>query len=500
MKKFLLFTFVLFSFCFSNAQVKILFDATKAETAGNADWVIDADLHNIGFSNGPAVVGQGTESNPQRIPTPLQSAITASTAESYWQGALSSWGIDLVKKGYIVESLPYNVAITYNNTSNPQDLSNYKVFVVCEPNIVFTAVEKTAILQFVQNGGGLFMVSDHTISDRNNDGWDSPAIWNDFLTNNTVQTNPFGISFDLVDISQTSTNVAVLPTDTLLHGPMGNVTSLMWSNGTTMTLNPTVNSTVKGIVYKTGSSNTGLTNVMVARSNYGAGRVVAIGDSSPCDDGSGDANDVLYDGWITDASGNHERLIINATIWLASSSITTPINVSSVSVNPPTLTFTVGGAASQLTATILPSNASNQNKTWTSDNTNIATVSSSGLVTPISTGNCHITVNTLDGNHTATSTVTVNTAMRIQTISENEKFKIYPNPSTGKVFIETNRSFTSEYKIKIINILGKEENILFTKLTNSLISCDFSLLSKGIYFICLTDEKGMITTKKISKD
>jgi hypothetical protein len=28
------------------AQVKVLFDATKAESAGNADWVIDADVHN----------------------------------------------------------------------------------------------------------------------------------------------------------------------------------------------------------------------------------------------------------------------------------------------------------------------------------------------------------------------------------------------------------------------------------------------------------------------
>jgi hypothetical protein len=93
-----------------------------------------------------------------------------------------------------------------------------------------------------------------------------------------------------------------------------------------MTLNPTANSTVKGIIYKTGSSTTGNTNVMVARSNFGAGRVVGIGDSSPCDDGTGDPNDVLYDGWIADASGNHQKLIINATIWLASSPSVNSIN------------------------------------------------------------------------------------------------------------------------------------------------------------------------------
>jgi len=307
-------------------QKRFLFDATKAETAGNADWVIDADQHNLGFPNGPAVIGLGDESNPQILPTPAQSTVTASTSESYWEGALSSWGIDLVKKGYYVETLPYNGAITYGNTGNAQDLSHYNVFIVCEPNIVFTSAEKTALLQFIQNGGGLMMVSDHDNSDRNNDNWDSPHIWDDLITNNSIKSDPFGMTFDYADFSQTSTNIPNLPGDPLLHGIMGNVTEVQWSNGTTMTLNPNDNSTVKGIIYKTGSS-FGNTNAMVAYASYGSGRVVGFGDSSPCDDGSGDPNDNLYDGWITDAGGNHEKLIINASIWLAEGS-------GSVSVQP----------------------------------------------------------------------------------------------------------------------------------------------------------------------
>jgi hypothetical protein len=176
MKIILSILFFLSSVILVNAQTKILFDATKAETAGNADWVIDADAHNLGYSGGPAQLNGGTESNAQRIPTPAQSGITSSTPETYWEGGISSWGIDLVKKGYTVETLPYNGQITYGNSSNVQDLSKYKVFVVCEPNIVFTSSEKTAILNFVHNGGGLFMVSDHNNSDRNNDGRDSPHI------------------------------------------------------------------------------------------------------------------------------------------------------------------------------------------------------------------------------------------------------------------------------------------------------------------------------------
>lgn len=303
----------------STGQVKILFDATKAETAGSADWVIDADTYNLGYGSGPAVPGTGNEGNAQGQPTPSPSGINGSTAETYWSGALSFWGIDCVNKGYTVETLPYYGSITYGNSSNAQDLSNYNVFIVCEPNILFTSAEKTAILNFVANGGGLFMVSDHTISDRNNDGHDSPEIWNDLMQNNsTGNQNPFGILFNLQNFSQTSSNLAVLPSnDSILHGPMGDVAKVMWSNGTSITIDPAANSSVKAIVYQTGVVGpSGNNNIMVATSRYGFGKIVAIGDSSPCDDGSGDPNDFLYTGYNGDVTPNHRHLLMNSTIWL----------------------------------------------------------------------------------------------------------------------------------------------------------------------------------------
>lgn len=311
----------IFLFCFIiscnlNSQVRILFDATKAQTAGNADWVIDADLNNMSW-NPSACISCGNESNAQKIPTAPQSGITASTPETYWTGSLSYWGIDCVKRGYSVETLPYNGQITYGNVGNPQDLKNYKVFIIDEPNILFTASEKTAIMNFVKNGGGLFMISDHDVSDRNGDGNDSPGIWNDLMQNNSVQNNAFGFSFDLANFSQTTNNVLVSPTDSILHGPMGNVTQVQWANGTTMTTNTLQNPTVKGVVFKTGASTTGSVNVMCVYSRWFAGKVAAIGDSSPPDDGTGDVNDALYNGYIVDAAGNHQRLIMNMTIWLA---------------------------------------------------------------------------------------------------------------------------------------------------------------------------------------
>lgn len=274
---------------------KFLFDASQAETAGNADWVIDED-----------------NSSPQRIPTPAQSGITASTSETFWTGAISSWGVALVKKGHQVETLPSSGLITYGNSSNAQDLSNYHVFVVDEPNKVFTAAEKTAIIQFVQNGGGLVMVSDHNVSDRDNDGWDSPHIWNDLFTNNGVVSNPFGISVDLNNLSGTTSNISTTASP-VLNGLGGNVTSIQFNNGASLTLNTTANPTVKGHVWRSGYSQTN-TNAFCASATYGTGRVFMLGDSSPTDDGTGAPGNTLFAGWTT---LSHAPLLVNASLWVA---------------------------------------------------------------------------------------------------------------------------------------------------------------------------------------
>ncbi|MBL0049370.1 MAG: hypothetical protein IPP32_14890 [Bacteroidetes bacterium] len=275
---------------------RFLFDATKAETAGNADWVIDEDA-----------------GVPKKVPTPAQSGIISSTAGSYWTGAISSWGVELVKKGNFVETLPAGTAITFGGTG-AQDLSKYDVFVIDEPNTRFTAAEKVALLNFVNAGGGLFMVSDHTVSDRNNDGWDSPAIWNDFMNNNTIQNNPFGFSVDLTNISQLSSNVwTSSSTNPILNGTQGAVSQLEFNNGATLTLNSTANPNVQGLIWKSGVAQNS-TNVMCASSKYGNGRVFIVTDSSPMDDGTGASGNTLFVSWT---KYSHSKLFMNASLWLA---------------------------------------------------------------------------------------------------------------------------------------------------------------------------------------
>jgi hypothetical protein len=277
---------------------KFLFDASQGETAGNADWVIDED-----------------NSNPQRIPTPLQSTVTATTAVTYWTGAMSSWGIALAKKGHTVETLQSTGLITYGVTTNPQDLKNYDVFVVVEPNIRFTTAEKQAIINFVKNGGGLFLGANHNGSDRNNDGYDAPKIWNDLMSTNGIKANPFGITIELTSITQLSTNVLTNSTgNPILRGTEGNVTNLDYHSGSTLTINRTANPTVKPLIWQNGIAQTSTTKVMCATSTYGTGRVFAVTDSSPIDDGTGAPGNTLYVGW---SLYSHVPLFMNASMWLS---------------------------------------------------------------------------------------------------------------------------------------------------------------------------------------
>lgn len=75
--------------------------------------------------------------------------------------------------------------------------------------------------------------------------------------------------------------------------------------------------------------------------------------------------------------------------------------VTGVSVSPDRSSVKVGGTQ-RLTATVSPSNATNKNVTWSSNNTSVATVNAEGVVTVVAKGKAKIIVTTQDGNKTAT--------------------------------------------------------------------------------------------------
>lgn len=115
------------------------------------------------------------------------------------------------------------------------------------------------------------------------------------------------------------------------------------------------------------------------------------------------------------------------------------IQVLGVTLDKQTMSLTVGSTGA-LTATIDPTDAANQNLTWTSDNEEVATVSD-GVVTAVAAGTANITVTTAEGSKTATCAVTVtrrssssssNPTYPITTPSKTENGSVTVTPKSAK--------------------------------------------------------------------
>lgn len=113
------------------------------------------------------------------------------------------------------------------------------------------------------------------------------------------------------------------------------------------------------------------------------------------------------------------------------------VPVTSVSLNHPTASLLVGETA-QLTATVLPDNATDKAVTWTSSNTEIATVEN-GLVTAISAGEATITATA--GECSATCTVTV-------AVPFSYGGMCMEAVTGGTIGISNPNQFTIEYKVE----------------------------------------------------
>jgi len=347
---------------------RVLFDARHGQTAGNADWIVDADSSQQVWLDFRCS-STSHHHSAQRFPTPPQSEITPSTDETFWSGGISAWAVALAKdaltpgrgRTWEIEQYPWDAPeLTFGDPSNPQDLAAYDVLVLCEPNVAFSAAEEQAVREFVWNGGGLFLCADHETSDRNCSGGgaelhDSPFILNRLMqTGVETRTSPpyfdpgdgendygvFGIwfyengndedgdpanrAFDWFD-DATDHNVASDPDDPIVQGPFGDGRGGLGLFGSTqmaLSTDPVRgNPTARGHVWRSGADREAgadgvYEEVTLASAQYGAGRVVAIGDSSPADDGTGQGS--LHPGWDKAVGGvANVVLFLNATEWLA---------------------------------------------------------------------------------------------------------------------------------------------------------------------------------------
>jgi len=106
----------------------------------------------------------------------------------------------------------------------------------------------------------------------------------------------------------------------------------------------------------------------------------------------------------------------NKTAGCNISVVTSAIAVTGVNLNKSSISLNVGDTET-LNPTITPSGATNQNVTWSSGNTSVATVSTGGLVTAVAAGTATITVSTVDGNRTASCNVTVTSSAPANTFT-----------------------------------------------------------------------------------
>ena len=137
-------------------------------------------------------------------------------------------------------------------------------------------------------------------------------------------------------------------------------------------------------------------------------------------------------------------------------------------MSPTTLPLHVG-QKSQLTRTITPINATNQNVTWSSDNAAIATVSNTGLVTAVANGTTTIRATTQQGSFVAQTSVTVTTPLPSYstrlTGTANEKYGLAKSLSvmpgdtiTMEVWAKYLDTNTNNWSAALTNLVGAIAN------------------------------------------
>ena len=183
------------------------------------------------------------------------------------EAAYSDYADALKSKGYIVNSL--------ERSMDYLTLAQYDAFVLPEPNTPLSRDQIAALERYVTKGGSLFLMADHGGADRDGDGWDAVEIFNVFTP------GLLGIMFD-------GNNLLKGPATEILPTPFtAGVERIGLWNGSSITIidgDVSVAAKVYGRSY-------------VVYGSAGEGKFVAIGDSSPFEDGSGTTGKTLYNGW-----------------------------------------------------------------------------------------------------------------------------------------------------------------------------------------------------------
>jgi len=172
-------------------------------------------------------------------------------------------------------------------------LNMFNVLVIPEPNKPFTKEEEKIITDFVKNGGKLFLIGDHGGADRNGNGWDAVKIFNNFV-------GEFGFTFAGDDLEEAPLK------NICKHDITYNIKEIGVWNGSSFLLKK---DNIEVLIADKDNK------PFLILTDYYNGKIIAIGDSSPFDDGTGTSGKMLHNGWQW---GDDEELSYNIFNYLTS--------------------------------------------------------------------------------------------------------------------------------------------------------------------------------------
>ncbi len=79
------------------------------------------------------------------------------------------------------------------------------------------------------------------------------------------------------------------------------------------------------------------------------------------------------------------------------------------------------------------------------------------------------------------------------------KVNVYPNPTSGKIFIDLNGEEVSSDNVRIFDIYGKSQSLQVLSSSDRQIEIDFSSFAAGIYFVSITNSNTNIVSRIIKK-
>jgi hypothetical protein len=170
------------------------------------------------------------------------------------------------------------------------------------------------------------------------------------------------------------------------------------------------------------------------------------------------------------------------------------VKVTSITVSGADIT--TAGGTSTFTATIEPTDATEQGVTWTVSDNLIATIDAAGVLTAKVNGTVNVIATTKESGSAINGTKAVTISGQATDVSEvaKENFSIYPNPATSVLYVVAETQIKT---INIVNVTGQTVKVISNKDVTTEINV--SDLLNGYYLIRVETANGAVITKSFVK-